>query len=46
MDENMFMVQENSAMNLLTHLHLKGPMKIVVWIYGSFDNNFGIKKDF
>ena len=21
-------------------------MTIVVWIYGSFDNNFGIKEDF
>ena len=21
-------------------------MKIVVWIYGGFDNNFGIMKDF
>ena len=30
----------------LTHSHLKGLMKIVVWIYGNFDNNFGIKKYF
>ena len=30
---------------ILTHSYLKGHVKIVVWIYGNFDNNFGIKKD-
>ena len=35
-----------SDSNDLTHSHLKGHMKIVVWMSGSFDNNFGIMKDF
>ena len=39
-------VHKGEDIGCLTHLHLKGHMKIVVMIYGSFDNNFGIKKRF
>ena len=40
------MILASAGKNELTHSHLKDLMKIVVWIYGSFDNNFGLKKDF
>ena len=30
----------------LTHTCLRVPLEIVVWIYNTFDDNLGIKKDF
>ena len=31
---------------ILTHPCLHVPLEIVVWIYDTFDNNFGIDNDF